>query len=277
MERYGLIGHPVGHSKSPAMQEAGFQALGIDARYELVDVEPQDLADAFQLMRKTHRGWNVTIPHKEAAVELVDELDDEARKLGSVNTVVNNGGRLKGYSTDGYGLEVALQEAFGFGFDGRRICFLGTGGAARATAVYAALHGAKRLLLVNRTLERAERLAQGVRAVGGAADVLPLDATAAIAAVLPEMDVLVQCTSLGLKAEDPLPFPVEQLPKGLPVMDMVYGRSRFRKLAGEAGHPNADGRGMLLHQGCRSFELWTGREAPVEAMREALAHSMGQG
>ena len=154
---------------------------------------------------------------------------------------------------------------------------MGTGGAARATAVYAALHGASRLLLVNRTLERAERLAEGVRAVGCTADVLPLDATAAIAAVLPEMDVLVQCTSLGLKADDPLPFPVEQLPKGLPVMDMVYGRSRFRKLAGEAGHPNADGRGMLLHQGCRSFTLWTGREAPVEAMRDALAHAMGQG
>ena len=277
MERYGLIGHPVGHSKSPAMQEAGFQALGIQAVYELVDAEPQNLADVFQSMRKTHRGWNVTIPHKEAAALLVDELDEEARKLGSVNTVVNIGGRLKGFSTDGYGLEMALKEAFGFGFDGRRVCFLGTGGAARATAVYAALHGASRLLLVNRTLERAERLAEGVRAVGGTADVLPLDATAAIAAVLPEMDVLVQCTSLGLKADDPLPFPVEQLPKGLPVMDMVYGRSRFRKLAGEAGHPNADGRGMLLHQGCRSFTLWTGREAPVEAMRDALAHAMGQG
>ena len=161
MERYGLIGHPVGHSKSPAMQEAGFQALGIQARYELVDVEPQNLPDAFQTMRKTHRGWNVTIPHKEAAALLVDELDEEARKLGSVNTVVNVGGRLRGFSTDGYGLEMALKEAFGFGFDGQRICFLGTGGAARATAVYAALHGAKRLLLVNRTLERAERLAEG--------------------------------------------------------------------------------------------------------------------
>ena len=276
MERYGLIGHPVGHSKSPAMQEAGFQALGIQARYELVDVEPQNLPDAFQSMRKTHRGWNVTIPPKEAAALLVDELDEEARKLGSVNTVVNVGGRLKGFSTDGYGLEMALKEAFGFGFDGRRVCFLGTGGAARATAVYAALHGASRLLLVNRTLERAERLAEGVRAVGGTADVLPLDATAAIAAVLPEMDVLVQCTSLGLKADDPLPFPVELLPEGLPVMDMVYGRSRFRKLAGEAGHPNADGRGMLLHQGCRSFTLWTGREAPVEAMREALAQGLAK-
>lgn len=276
MERYGLIGHPVGHSKSPAMQEAGFQALGIEARYELIDAEPTKLADVFQAMRKTHRGWNVTIPHKEAAVGLVDEIDDVARKLGSVNTVVNDGGRLKGFSTDGYGLEVALKEAFGFGFDGKRVCFLGTGGAARATAVYAALHGASRLLLVNRTLERAERLAEGVRAVGGTADVLPLDATAAIAAVLPEMDVLVQCTSLGLKADDPLPFPVELLPEGLPVMDMVYGRSRFRKLAGEAGHPNADGRGMLLHQGCRSFTLWTGREAPVEAMREALAQGLAK-
>ena len=101
MERYGLIGHPVGHSKSPAMQEAGFQALGIDARYELIDAEPTKLADVFQSMRKTHRGWNVTIPHKEAAVGLVDEIDDVARKLGSVNTVVNDGGRLKGFSTDG--------------------------------------------------------------------------------------------------------------------------------------------------------------------------------
>ena len=277
MERYGLIGHPVGHSKSPAMQEAGFQTLGIQACYELIDVEPQNLVDVFQSMRKTHRGWNVTIPHKEAVVPLVDELDDEARQLGSVNTVVNVGGRLKGYSTDGYGLEAALKEAFGFDFNGRSICFLGTGGAARATAVIAALHGAKRLLLVNRTVERAERLAESVRKAGGTADVLPLDATAAIADALTGMDVLVPCTSLGLKADDPLPFSVELLPQGLPVMDMVYGRSRFRRLAGEAGHPNADGRGMLLHQGCRSFELWTGREAPVEAMRAALAHSMGQG
>ncbi|MCR4576001.1 MAG: shikimate dehydrogenase [Lentisphaeria bacterium] len=277
MERYGLIGHPVGHSKSPAMQEAGFQTLGIQACYELIDVEPQNLVDIFQSMRKTHRGWNVTIPHKEAVVPLVDELDDEARQLGSVNTVVNVGGRLKGYSTDGYGLETALKEAFGFDFSGRSICFLGTGGAARATAVIAALHGAKRLLLVNRTVERAERLAESVRKVGGTADVLPLDATAAIADALTGMDVLVQCTSLGLKADDPLPFSVELLPQGLPVMDMVYGRSRFRRLAGEAGHPNADGRGMLLHQGCRSFELWTGREAPVEEMRAALAHSIGQG
>ena len=117
MERYGLIGHPVGHSKSPAMQEAGFQTLGIQACYELIDVEPQNLVDVFQSMRKTHRGWNVTIPHKEAVVPLVDELDDEARQLGSVNTVVNVGGRLKGYSTDGYGLEAALKEAFGFDFN----------------------------------------------------------------------------------------------------------------------------------------------------------------
>lgn len=278
MQKFGLIGHPVAHSVSPQMQNAGFKALDIQADYSLVDVLPEDLKNTFaRLANDGWRGWNVTIPHKEAAAKIVDELDEEAAALGSVNTVVplaNN--RLKGYSTDGYGMMTALRENFGLDIQGLRLCVYGTGGAGRAGALYAALHGAAAILLVNRTLERAEALAQNIRGLAPQCrvTVLPFADTNAIARQLHAMDVFIQSTSLGLKPSDPLPFPPEQIPVALPIMDMVYGDTPFRQACLATGHRIIDGSDMLLHQGCRSFELWTGRPAPVAAMRQALMEAL---
>lgn len=277
VERYCLLGHPVGHSLSPVFQNAGFRALGLGYSYGLRDVLPEDLGACFSDLRSSHYGWNVTIPHKEAAVGLVDELDDVARVLGSVNTVVNEDGYLRGYSTDGYGLERSLEESFGVDLRGLRLCFLGCGGAARACSIYAAMRGAGELILVNRTRSRAEALCAEVIKAGGHARVVDYEAVNELSERLHGVDVLVQCTSLGLRIDDPLPYPVELLPAGLLVVDMIYGESRFLRLAESRGHRTTDGRGMLLHQGCRSFELWTGRSAPVEAMRSALWEALSAG
>ncbi|MGI6355136.1 MAG: shikimate dehydrogenase [Lentisphaerae bacterium] len=279
MERYGIIGWPVAHSVSPAMQEAGFRALGRDAVYELYETAPDALADRFQQLRAAGlRGWNVTVPHKEAAVHLVDEIDPAAAKAGSVNTVVVRNGRLSGYSTDGYGLATALTEAFALPLVGSRQLYLGTGGAARAAAVYAALNGAVAIVLVNRTLARAEALAATILAAmpGFPVRCLPLADTASVAAALRQCDVLIQCTSLGLRPDDGLPLSASLLPRELAVYDMIYGRTPFLQAASEHGCRIADGRGMLLHQGCRSFELWSGQPAPVAAMREALNKALRQ-
>lgn len=273
MDKYGIIGFPVRHSRSPQMQEAAFHALGMDASYTLLETPPEDLAKCVQnLRRQNFRGWNVTVPHKEAILPMLDEIHSEAAAAQSVNTVLNRNGRLHGFTTDGFGLERATMEAFGFSFRNTSILFLGTGGAARATAVYAAIHGASSITLVNRTLERAYRLAD---TISRAAPNVPLDCirlsdTNAVASAAKSCKVLYQCTSLGLRPEDPPPFPAELLPPGMAVMDMIYGKTPFRQKAASIGCPTADGIGMLLHQGCKAFEIWTGRTAPIDIMRQAL-------
>ncbi len=273
IRRYALLGWPVRHSLSPPMQEAGFAALGIAATYGLIEVAPADLAGRVDALRREgYAGWNATVPHKEAMAALVDELDAEAAAAGTVNTVVHTGGRLVGYSTDGYGLARSLAESFDLGLAGARVAFVGVGGAARATAVHMALAGAADIALINRTLSRAEALATRLRelAPGCRVQAVDLADTAAVAAALSRAACLIQATSLGLHPGDALPLSPEVLPVGLAVLDMIYGETAFLQAAAARGCRTADGRGMLLHQGARSFELWTGRPAPVEAMRQAL-------
>jgi len=256
------------------MQEAGFKAIGLDASYVLLETSPEMLAARISSLRQDgFDGWNVTVPHKEKVLPLLDWVDDEAIAAGSVNTVLNQNGRLLGYTTDGYGLEQAAMEAFGISFKDASIVFLGTGGAARAAAVYAARHGAKQLYLVNRTIQRAEALRETIAkaASRAAASVISLYDVAAIAEAASVCQMLFQCTSIGLRPGDEMPMPVDALPKSIAVMDMVYGQTQFRQNAARHGCRTADGIGMLLHQGCKAFEIWTGRKAPIQAMRNALA------
>jgi shikimate dehydrogenase len=271
--RYAILGYPVTHSVSPAMQSAAFAAAGIDATYVAISVPPGELAAAFQRLRdEGYGGWNVTVPHKEEATRLADETDEAARISGSTNTIVVRNGRLSGHSTDGRGLLTALRERFAFEAGGRAVALIGCGGAARAAAFALAAAGAARLLLVNRTAERGVALARDLRNAG-----LPVEtacftpADTRLAQTLAETDLLIQGTSLGLHADDPLPLPAEWIPEGKPVMDMIYRTTPFLRAAEERGCPAADGAGMLLHQGAASFTLWTGLPAPVEAMRTALA------
>ena len=271
-ERYAIVGFPVAHSVSPAMQGAAFRALGIDATYEAVSVPPAELPAAFRRLRDAgYSGWNITVPHKEAATTLMDEADAVSRHSGSTNTVVVRNGRLCGYSTDGYGLVTAIREAFQLELTGKSVAMLGCGGAARAAAFAMANAGIARLLLVNRTLERAENLARDLGTAGLRTAVDCLSPTASgLADQLAGVGLLVQGTSLGLHADDPLPLPPEFIPAGIPVMDMIYKTTPFLQVAAAKGCPVADGAGMVLHQGAKSFTLWAGREAPVEVMRQEL-------
>ncbi|MFA4945575.1 MAG: shikimate dehydrogenase [Lentisphaeria bacterium] len=272
-QRYAVLGFPVGHSLSPCMHNAAFAALGLDAAYEAIEVAPAELPAVFaRLRREGYGGWNCTVPHKEAAATLVDEVAPEARRIGSVNTVVCRDGRLTGHSTDGYGLLAAAREAFAFAPPGARVAIVGCGGAGRAAAFALAGAGVARLLLLNRTPERAAELARELAcheprcqvAAAGLAD------AAALAAALAGIELLVQATSLGLKPGDPAPLPAAAIPAGCAVLDMIYRDTPLLRAAAAHGCRTADGLGMLLHQGARSFRLWTGREAPLEIMRAAL-------
>ena len=163
MKKYGLIGWPVAHSVSPAMQNAGFNAATIEANYEKVAVAPEEMVQTIPKMKEHFAGWNCTVPHKQHIIEFLDEIDPLAKALGSVNTVVNIDGKFKGYSTDGYGMEVSLKESFNKDIKGSNILFIGAGGAARAVALHFALQGANRIGIINRSVEKAENLAQEVK------------------------------------------------------------------------------------------------------------------
>jgi len=277
--KYALLGWPVEHSVSPQMQEAGFREIGINARYELIEVPPEEIPTCLErLVAEGYQGWNVTVPHKEQVAALLNDIHPDATAAGSVNTVLNQKGHLSGFSTDGYGLATAVEECFGIAVPKHRFLFLGSGGAARATSVYFARQGAAELVLVNRTVSKAEALADTIRRAAPECQVkvLPLAEDILIGKALERVDVLVQATALGLRAGDPLPLNPGLIPSHVAVMDMIYGCTPFRQGAEKGGCRTADGRGMLLHQGVRSFEIWTKQRAPVETMRNALEKALQQ-
>jgi len=273
VEKYGLIGWPVSHSLSPPMQNAGFNSAGIKADYSLVEVSPDKMDIVIPEMKNEFCGWNCTVPHKQHIIEFLDDMDETAKVLGSVNTVVNSNGKLKGFSTDGYGMEISIKESFNQDIAGNSFLFIGAGGAARAVALYFALQGAARIAVLNRTVEKAEALSKEISEVNAkietTADTInsrDFDPTI--------YNIVIQCTSLGLHEGDPSPYDVSRLKPNQNVVDMIYKETDFLKKAQGLGCKTADGRGMLLFQGVRAWEIWTGKKAPVEDMRKALYDAM---
>ena len=271
----GVFGHPIAHTASPAMHNAAFDHLGLNWRYLAFDVPPDDLRGALRgICDLGFVGVNLTVPHKLLAVKMMDEVDQQALLLGSVNTVVVENDQLTGYSTDGYGFVRALREDFGMELRGRRVLMLGAGGAGRALALHCALEGAAAVFVVNRTQSKAVSVVADIRKLTPRTFTvaLPMDAKH-IARHLDEVDLVVNATSLGLRPGDPPPlakFPSRC--KRLRVYDTIYRpvETRFLAAARKAGAQTANGLSMLLHQGARSFEIWTGRRAPVAVMRRAL-------
>ena len=278
--QYGVVGWPVEHSLSPAMHNAAFAELAIDAEYKLLPIAPEEAIFRMrQLPSQGLSGWNVTVPHKAAAAQCVDDIDPQARMVNSVNTVKVDpkSGRLFGCSTDGYGLEMAAKEHFGFSAPGGRLAFIGGGGAVCAAAVHMALRGAEKIVLLNRTVDKIERIKTII--VGNAPSCrvicLSLKSDApSIRRTLEDIPLVIQSTSLGLRPDDPLPVSSSLLPEECRVMDMIYGDTPLLKALRKEGCECADGLSMLLHQGARSFTIWTGREAPVETMRSALKKAL---
>ena len=284
--RLSVFGDPVAHSRSPEMQNAALEAAGIAARYARVHVLPDELAEALRLLpRNGFIGTNVTIPHKAAALGLVDEADPQARRAGGVNTVVVEGERLIGFSTDGPGLVRAIRADFGVDLRDMCVMVLGAGGGAgRAIAVQCAIEGSARLVLVNRTFERAlalaEELAPAFRETRVKGPVARLEAAPwesdALTRQLGHVDLIINATPLGMTGARELsrvsPIPAAMLRPHHLVYDTVYtaGRTPLLMAADDAGARGSDGLSMLLYQGALSFEIWFGRPAPVEVMRTAL-------
>jgi shikimate dehydrogenase len=271
----GVFGHPIEHTASPAMHNAAFDHLGLNWRYLAFDVHPDDLRGALHGIRDLHfAGVNLTVPHKLLAVKIVDLMDKEAQLLGAVNTVVVDDRQLMGFNTDGYGFKRAVREEFGMELRGRRVLILGAGGAGRALAVQCAVEGAAAIFVVNRTRSKAVSVVEEIRNLAPRAFAVAMPSESAhIAKHLNEVDIVVNATSLGLKPNDPLPlakFPRKC--KWLRVYDTIYrpAETRFLAAARKAGAQTANGLSMLLHQGARAFEIWTGRRAPVAVMRRAL-------
>ena len=273
MRNLAVIGDPVAHSLSPAMQNAALRCLGLSIEYVARRVPVEQIGEFVAEARRTFRGFNVTVPHKNAVIPFLDEVSAECRSSHSVNTVIiGDDGSAKGDSTDGYGLETALRECFGVEPGGTDFLFVGCGGAARAVAFHLAARGVRSLFIANRTVARAAELVEELRPLcpEGRIDSCGLDDHRKLATMIEDGSVLIQSSSLGLKKDDPSPFPLELLRPGLRVYDMVYGETALLKAARDRGCRCADGRSMLLHQGARSLALWLGVEPPVEVMRQAL-------
>jgi shikimate dehydrogenase len=287
----GVFGDPVAHSLSPAFQTAGLMAAGIKGSYVGIRARAEEFPAALHAIRHAGLvGANVTIPHKAAALAAVDEADEAAQRAGGVNTVVVDGGRLLGFSTDGPGLVRAIREEFMVDLRDLRVLVLGAaGGAGRAAAVQCAIEGCERLVLANRTFPKAAALAAELAPMlrsdrlEGPTDrvmAIPMD-EAPLREEISRIDLVINATPLGMKRTDPSPLPAELIGPALLVYDMVYssGSSRLVLEALSAGARAVNGLSMLLHQGALSFELWFNKPAPLAAMRAALkkaAASPGQ-
>jgi len=257
-----LLGHPVRHSFSPAMHNAAFDKLGLNCRYVAFEVHPDNLEAAVEGVRALGlAGVNVTVPHKENVIQYLDDVDPEAKFIGAVNTVVNNDGRLKGYNTDGRGFMRSLKED-GIDPSGKRILIVGTGGAARAIGYYLA-EQARELLLFDVLKDKADALAVELKKRGTVTRVDDLDG-------LPDMDIIINATPLGLKEEDQLPFDLSAVEKRQVIGDLIYKETRLQREAAAMGCKTFNGLGMLIWQGALAFELWTGETAPYETMRNAI-------
>lgn len=264
----GIIGDPVAHSRSPAMHNAAFATLGLDWVYVPLHVDAADVPAAVAAVRALGMaGVNVTVPHKEAVLPHLDALTPLARRVGAVNTVVNRNGRLLGDNTDVHGFAATLRQ-HGARLRGRHALVIGAGGAARAVLAALTESGVGRVTIANRTAARAADLARRLR--GPRRDVVPL-AALQDPARLADVALVVNTTSLGLYDTTFPPLAVTATPTRCLFIDLLYGRdTAFLRAARRAGRPTGDGSEMLLHQGARAFTLWTGRRAPLAAMRAAL-------
>lgn len=272
MVKFAVIGDPIAHTLSPVMHNAALKHLEIEGTYDAVHVKLEELSNFTEFARKNLNGFNITVPHKKNIIPLLDEITETAEFADSVNTVTVKDGKLYGDSTDGYGLATALKEAFDLSVCGANIVFIGCGGAAHAAATYFAMQGAARISILNRSVKKAQELAEKIKSKypGITAEAFSISDLEAVKQTLQGAHAAIQCTSLGLKPDDPAPIPPELLPDGICYYDTIYKRTALYQAAEAKGLRCAAGLGMLLHQGARSFEIWTGRKAPVEIMRNAL-------
>ena len=283
MTRYaGVIGHPLKQSLSVVFQQAAFDYLRLDMRYEAWPTPEERLAEVVQGLRAPDRlGANVTIPHKEAVLPLMDEVDELARRVGAVNTIVNREGRLYGHNTDVGGFLRALRKDGAFDPTGARVLVAGAGGAARAVVIALADAGAASVTVINRTFPRASRLVQEIRPHAGGTELNALpDVYASWMASAISCRLLINCTSVGMAGtheEKGSPVPINLIPAGALVFDLIYRpiETPLMVAARKRGASVLGGLPMLIYQGADSFRLWTGFAAPIDVMLRAARKALG--
>lgn len=258
----GIIGDPVEHSLSPTMHNAGYKNLGLDFEYKKFHVVADNLPSFIERIKNEHlRGISVTIPHKENVIAHLDEIDEVAKKIGAVNTIVNTDGVLKGYNTDWIGCMQALEEKTEI--VGKKVALLGAGGSARAIAY--GIHERKgELTIFNRTLEKAQSLAEEINA---SYDILENFSAHN------HFDIIINSTSVGMgNMKDQSPIVKESIPSNCVVQDIVYSplETQLLKDASSRGAQVVYGYKMLLYQGIAQFELFTHKKAPIEVMEQAI-------
>lgn len=273
-----VLGHPIKHSVSPAMHNAALAAMaGSDPkfdhwRYFRFDVAPEDFATALtRLHAAGFFGLNLTVPHKIMAFDLIEAVDPAAQPVGAVNTLRRTGTGWTGFNTDGYGLATAVEETLGISLAHTPIILLGAGGAARGAAVECLQRGCPSLHIANRTAANRDALLDQIRPIAGST-VLGGFAPASPPADLPGDALVINATSAGLHADDPLPIDPTTLPRPRGVYDMIYNPAETALLAAARrdGIPVANGLSMLVHQGVRALEIWSEARVPAAAMAQAV-------
>lgn len=272
----GLLGTPVKHSKSPVIHNSSFEALGLDYVYLAFEVEEENLKETLTSLKVLGaKGGNITMPFKETVIEYLDEISEEARIIGSVNTFkIDEKGKITGYNTDGKGFIKALEEK-GVEFKGKKVVIVGAGGAAKAIAIQLAYDGIGELVVFNRTLENAELIVENINKnipnCRGRAEIM--DETKLVYEIN-NSAILINCTSLGMKdtLDKSIISSSDQLPKDIFIADIIYDpdQTKLLKMAKEAGVKHMNGLMMLIWQGAIAFKIWTGLDMPVDLIKKEL-------
>jgi len=256
----GIFGNPIEHTLSPLMHNSAFSELGLDMCYIPFKVSPDDLSNAVQSIRALNlAGVNITVPHKENVIPLLDKVDDEATFIGAVNTITNHNGILTGYNTDGRGFMSSLAEE-SVSVDNKEVVMIGTGGAARAVSYYLS-EKASKLSMFDIDRSKADNLVSDLGKIRNNVYLLdnPDD--------LGKPSILINATPLGLHSDDPLPVNADIISSDMVICDLIYKQTPLLIKASEKGAKTVNGSGMLLWQGVLAFELWTGVKPPVDTMR----------
>lgn len=271
----GLLGNPVKHSKSPYMHNLSFEKLGLDYVYMAFEIQDNLIGKSVDAMKILNaKGFNVTMPHKQRIMDFLDEISEDAKIIGSVNTVVNNNGHLIGYNTDGRGLIKALEKE-GQGFKGEKIIIIGAGGASRSISIQLAFEGAREVVIFNRTIKKAQEISATINKEisKSTSRALKLDEKL-LEKELKDAKILINATSIGMK--DTIDKSVITNPnilhKDLFVADIIYDplKTKFLSQAELVGCRTMNGISMLLYQGALAFKMWTGKDMPIEDVKETI-------
>jgi len=279
-EKVGLLGYPVSHSFSPPMHNAAFSFFKMNYVYTAFNVNPANIKDAVRgLSALGFIGVNVTVPHKEAVIPFIDILSEEARTIGAVNTIKIVDGRYEGYNTDAYGFSAAIKKAFSTKLSGKKIFVIGAGGGAKAVVTRCAVEGAQKVVVTDIAPEKAKDLILHISDnLDDACAQYVKAGSEEMKEALSEANIVVNATPLGMKKDDPLPVDASLFKKGQKVFDLIYNplKTKLMTEGEKRGCIVSNGLMMLLYQGMKSFEIWTGKKPPEDVMRRELERRVFQ-